>query len=160
MKTLMKKTKLSLAMIALFASAGLGSTAALAGDTASVAVSATVTGNCKFNSGGAVSFALDPSATADATGTVTQPAFWCTKGSSFTLSDDDGINESGVGARRMKHATLAEYIPYSFAYTTSGTGTGKGTPITMDIASTVGNADFVNASAGAYADTVTLTINP
>lgn len=160
MKTSMKKTRLSLTMIALCAAAGISSTAALAADTASVAVSATVSGNCKFNSGGAVSFTLDPSATADAAGTVTQPAFWCTKGSSFTLSDDDGANESGVGAQRMKHATLAEYIPYSFAYTTSGTGTGKGTPITLDISSTVVNANFVNASAGAYADTVTLTINP
>lgn len=159
MKTSMKKTRLSLAMIALCAAAGFSSTAALAGDTASVAVSATVSGSCKFNSGGAVSFTLDPSATADATGTVTQPAFWCTKGTAYTLSDDDGINDSG-GAQRMKHATLAEYTPYSFAYTTSGTGTGKGTPITLDITSTVVNANFVNASAGAYADTVTLTITP
>lgn len=160
MKTLYKKSKLSLAMLALFLTTGIGSTTALAAGTASVAVSAAVSGNCKFNSGGAVSFVLDPSSASDATGTVTQPAFWCTKGSSYTLSDDDGVNESGVGAQRMKHATLAEYIPYTFAYTASGTGTGKGTPITLDIASTVVNADFVNASAGAYADTVTLTITP
>lgn len=160
MKTLMTKRKLALAMVALFAAAGIGSTAALAGDTASVAVSAAVSGSCKFNSGGAVSFVLDPASTGDATGTITQPAFWCTKGTSFSISDDDGVNESGVGAQRMKHATLAEYIPYSFAYTATGTGTGKGTPITMNIASTVVNADFVNASAGAYADTVTLTITP
>lgn len=158
MKTLFTKSKLSLAMLALCA--GIGSTPALAGDTASVAVSAAVSGSCKFNSGGAVSFVLDPASTSDATGTVTQPAFWCTKGSAYSLSDDDGVNESGIGAQRMKHATLAEYIPYTFAYTTSGTGTGKGTPITLDIASTVVNSNFVNASAGAYADTVTLTITP
>lgn len=159
MKSLFTKTKLSLAMLALCA-AGFGGTSALAGDTASVAVSAAVSGSCKFNSGGAVSFVLDPASTSDATGTVTQPAFWCTKGTAYSLSDDDGVNESGVGAQRMKHATLAEYIPYTFAYTTSGSGTGKGTPITLDIASTVVNANFVNASAGAYADTVTLTVTP
>lgn len=159
MKTLIKKSKLSLAMIALFASVGFGSTSALA-DTASVAVSAAVTGNCKFNSGGSVSFTLDPASSSDAAGTVTQPKFWCTKGTAYTLSDDDGLNESGVGARRMLHASLTEYIPYTFAYTTSGTGIGKGTPITLDILSTVVNASFINASAGAYADTVTLTITP
>lgn len=164
MKTLMKKTKktkLPLAMIVLCTAAGFGSTSALAADTSSVAVSAAVSGNCKFNSGGAVSFTLDPSSAADATGTVTQPAFWCTKGTAYTLTDDDGINELVAGAQRMKHATiLTEFIPYSFAYTTSGAGTGKGTPITMNITSTVLNADYVNAAAGNYADTVTLTINP
>lgn len=158
MKTVFTKSKVSLAMLALCAAAGIGSTSALAGDTASVAVSAAVSGSCKFNSGGAVSFVLDPTSTSDATGTVTQPAFWCTKGTAYSLSDDDGLNESG--AQRMKHTSLAEYIPYTFTYTTSGTGTGKGTPITLDIVSTVVNANFVNASAGDYVDTVTLTITP
>lgn len=155
----MKTLKKNVLVVALCAAGVIGSTAALAGDTATVAVSATVVGTCKFNSGGAVSFSLDPASTSDATGTVTQPAFWCTKNASYSITDDHGLYVSG-GAQRMKHATLLEYIPYSFTYTTSGTGTGKGTPITINIASTVVNANFINASAGAYADTVTLTIAP
>lgn len=135
---------------------------ALAADTATVAVSANVTGTCKFNSGGSVSFTLDPSSSSDATGTVTQPAFWCTKGASYTITDDKGINEAvaGTAPRRMKHATLTEYIPYAFSYTASGSGTGKTSPISLDISASVANADFVNASAGSYADTVTLSITP
>lgn len=161
MKSVIMKSKLSLAVIALCAAGVIGSTAALAGGTTTVAVSAAVTGNCKFNSGGAVSFTLDPASTIDATGSVTQPAFWCTKKVSYGITDDSGVHELVAGARRMQHATdLVEFIPYSFTYTATGLGTGKGTPITMNIASTVLNADFINASAGAYADTVILTIAP
>ncbi len=154
----MKRIRIGL-VGALCAAGILGSSAALAGDTATVAVSATVVGVCKFNSGGTVSFTLDPSAGGNVNGTVSQPQFWCTKGASYTISDDDGLNESGT-THQMKHASLAEYIPYSFSYTASGTGTGPGTPINMNIASTVASADYLNASAGSYADTVTLTIAP
>lgn len=154
----MKTLKKSALVVALCAAGVIGSTAALA-DTATVAVSASVTGVCKFNGGGTVSFTLDPTSSADATGTVTQPTFWCTKGVSATLSDDTGLYLSG-GSKRMKLSSAAEYIPYAFTYTTTGTGTGKSTPITMNIASTVVNANFINATAGAYADTVTLTIAP
>lgn len=154
----MKFGKLGL-VAALCASGFLGSNLALAGDTATVAVSATVVGTCKFNSGGTLDFTLDPSVGGAVSGTVSQPQFWCTKGASYSLSDDNGLNESGT-THRMKHASLAEYIPYSFAYTASGTGTGPGTPINMDIAAQVLAADYLNASAGSYADTVTLTITP
>ncbi len=132
---------------------------AMAADTASVAVSATVAGTCKFNAGGTLSFTLDPSTGGAVTGTVSQPTFWCTKGATYTLSDDDGLNPSGT-THRMKHATLNEYIPYSFTYTASGTGLGNGNPVTMNIASTVAEADYMDVPAGSYSDTVTLTINP
>lgn len=135
---------------------------AVAADTATVTVSANVVGTCKFNSGGSVSFTLDPTSATNATGTVTQPEFWCTKGASYSITDDKGVNEAvaGTAPRRMVHATLTEYIPYSFAYTASGTGTGKTSPITLDISASVVNSDFVNASAGNYGDTVTLSITP
>jgi len=132
---------------------------ALAGDTATVNVSANVVGTCKFNSGGTVTFSLDPSVGGNVNGTITQPQFWCTKNASYTITDDNGANESGT-THRMLHASLTEYIPYGFSYTTGGTGTGPSTPITMDIASSVAAADYLNASAGNYSDTVTLTIAP
>ncbi len=153
----MKKRMMVLAMV-------LGLVVGLAGvsvaaDTATVDVSATVTGVCKFSSGGSITFALDPSVGTDVSGTVTQPIFWCTKGASYTITDDNGVNKSGT-TYRVKHATLAEYIPYSFTYTSTGTGTGKTATITMNIASTITGANYTNASAGSYADTVTLSINP
>ncbi len=131
----------------------------VAGDTATVSVSATVVGTCKFTSGGSISFTLDPSVGGNVNGTVTQPTFWCTKGASYNITDDDGLYESGT-THRMKHETLTEYIPYSFTYTATGTGNGPSNSITMNISSTVLALDYLNASAGSYSDTVTLTIAP
>jgi spore coat protein U-like protein len=129
-------------------------------DTATVGVSATVlAGSCRFNSGGTVSFTLDPSTGGNVAGTVTQPRFRCSRNAYYAISDDNGLHESGI-THRMKHTALNEYIPYSFTYTTSGAGLGNGNPVTMDIASTVAEADYMDVPAGSYNDTVTLTINP
>ncbi len=128
-----------------------------AADTQTVTVSATVVGTCKFNSGGSITFTLDPSVGGNVNGTVTQPQFWCTKNASYTITDDDGLNESGT-THRLTNGS--EYIPYSFSYTATGTGQGRTSPITMNITSTILEADYINASAGLYTDTVTLTINP
>lgn len=156
----MKFNKLGL-ISALCVSSLLGNTTALAGDTANVAVSASVTGTCKFNSGGSIAFTLDPTSAAAATGVVTNPAFWCTKGTSYTVTDNSGLYAAS-GARRLRHSTiLTEFIPYTFSYTATGSGTGKTTPITLTLGSaSVANVDFVNAAAGPYADTVILTIAP
>lgn len=149
------KRILLIVAIAMIALSGVAS----ASDTATVTVSATVAGTCKFLSGGSVSFSLDPSVGGNVTGTVTQPTFWCTKGTNYTITDDDGGYESGT-THRMKHETLTEYIPYSFTYTSTGTGTGRTATLTMNIASSVAAADYLDASAGNYSDTVTLTITP
>lgn len=153
----MKKSLLAMVAVALVSMAG----AAMAGDTTTVAVSATVVGTCKFTAGGTIPFGnLDPSVGTDQTPAVTQPTFWCTKGAGYTISDDAGLYDTGPLARRMKHGTLAEYIPYSFTYTATGTGAGPASVLTMNIASTVLGADYANVSAGVYSDTVTLTIAP
>ncbi len=131
---------------------------AMAAGTQTVAVTATVTGVCQFLTGGAINFTLDPSVGGNVNGTVTQPTFWCTNGTTYTITDNGGLYNS-AGTRRMLHGT-ADYIPYSFTYTASAAGAGRTVTLTMDIASTVVGADYVNAAAGAYADTVTLTINP
>lgn len=146
-----------LCIFALVAMAGIP-TLSLAAGTTTVNVSATVVGTCQFNSGGSVTFTLDPSVGGDVVGTVTQPQFWCTKNATYTITDDNGLNASGT-THRMKDAGT-NYIPYSFTYTTTGTGQGKTSPITMDISASVLEADYINAPAGTYTDTVTLTINP
>jgi spore coat protein U-like protein len=131
---------------------------AMALDTNNLAVSAVVTGTCRFNSTGAMGFGnLDPALATDATATATTQ-FWCTKGASYTLSNDNGLNFSG--GLRMKHSVLAEYMPYSISYTAAGTGAGKTTPVSVNISGTIANANYVDASEGNYADTVVLTINP
>jgi spore coat protein U-like protein len=135
---------------------------AMAAGSQTVGVSATVLGVCQFLTGGTVAFGtLDPSIGGNINGTVTQPTFWCTRGTSYTITDDSGLHELVAGSPRMVSGTSpTDFIPYSFTYTATGTGSGRGTPINMNIASTVVAADYLNALAGAYADTVTLTINP
>jgi spore coat protein U-like protein len=100
------RTKQLFAVIATVAFAG----GAFAADSATVDVSATVVGVCKYSTNtGSVSFTLDPSVGGPVNGTLSQPAFWCTKGTGYTITDDNGLNESGT-THRMKHATAAEYI--------------------------------------------------
>ncbi len=157
----MKKTArialTALAAIAVLVPAG----SAMANDTATVTVTANVVGTCKFSvAAGAVAFGdLDPATPTDKDGVVTQPVFWCTRGASYTISDDNGLNEAGT-THRMRQGALDEYIPYSFSYTATGTGAGPQSPVTMSIAAQVLGTDYAGALAGAYSDTVTLTINP
>jgi spore coat protein U-like protein len=154
-----------LAFVALFGVAlqGLISTPqGLAGDNATVNVTANVVGTCKFTTDSAtLDFGnLDPAVGSDVTKN-TSLEFWCTKNATYTVTDDDGLYETGTDQNRMKHATLAEYIPYSFSYTpTTGSGAGKDSPLTLNISGTVLGSDYINASAGSYSDTVTMTISP
>ena len=152
----MKKFVLAAIVLVIVAMAG----SAMALDTQTVAVSANVVGVCQFLTGGTMQFTLDPSVGGDVTGTATQPTFWCTRGTTYTITDNNGLH-FGAGSRRMQHATSAtDFIPYSFTYTATNTGSGRNTTLTMDLASTVVAADYLDALAGNYADTVTLTINP
>ncbi len=150
----MKKVLLLLALVTV----GLIPSLTFAAGTTTVTVSATVVGTCKFDSGGSISFTLDPSVGGNVNGTVIQPQFWCTKNASYTITDDDGLNEVGT-THRMADGT-GNFIPYSFNYTSTGTGLGRTSPITMNITATVLEADYINEAAGTYTDTVTLSINP
>jgi spore coat protein U-like protein len=154
----MVKRIILIVAIAMIAFSGL----ALAGDTNTVTVNANVVGTCKFNSAAStLGFGgLDPSSGL-AVNASTSTTFWCTKGASYSIGDNDGQYESGLNANRMKHTTLNEYIAYDFGYTpTSGTGSGPSTSITLDISGRVEFAAYQNASEGDYSDQVILTITP
>ena len=127
-----------------------------------VTVTANVQGTCRFTSSGTVSFVLDPATGGVVNGTVSNPTFWCTRGLDYTITDDDGLYETGVGERQMEHtdSLITEYIPYSFSYATAGTGNGANNPTTLVITASVAAVDYMDATAGNYSDTVTLTINP
>lgn len=140
---------------------GIGS-AVIAEDTANIAVTANVVGTCRFLSGATLDFgALDPSSNSDVNAS-TSTTFWCTRNVSYSITDDDGLYESGSNANRMQHSSITtEYIPYSFSYSPAlGTGNGPTTPITLTISGTVTFANYQNAAAGDYADTVVLSITP
>jgi len=136
---------------------------AIAADTNNVTVTANVVGTCRFNSAtSALAFgALDPSSGAPATATAA-PTFWCTRNATYSVTDDDGLHEVAVDGNRMEHTgTAGNFIAYGFSYNpTTGSGLGRTTPITLNISGTVAFADYQNAMAGDYADTVVISINP
>jgi spore coat protein U-like protein len=136
---------------------------AFAADTNTVTVTANVVGTCRFNSAtSTLAFgSLDPGVGGDVNAS-TSTTFWCTRNASYSISDDDGLHASGPNANRMEHTTTAgEFIPYTFSYTpATGTGNGRTSPITLDISGTVTFANYQNAAAGDYADTVVLSITP
>lgn len=154
----MKKFMVILAAMAIFISL---SSVAMAGDTQDVLVTAQITGTCQFNSAIDVAFGtLDQTSAADATATGSV-VFWCTKNATFLLSDEanSGV-EDGAFSGTMSNGTGGT-IAYTLAYdNTSGSGQGKTSPITSTITGTIANADYVDAEAGNYTDTVTFTIAP
>jgi len=153
----MKKYAITLISIAAFLWGGV----ALGADSNTLTVSASVTGGCRFSSGtSTLNFGtLDQSSAADASATGSTQ-FWCTRNASYTISANNGLYYDT--SRRMRHATEAtEYIPYNLTFTpTTGTGAGKTSPVTLSLNGTITNANYVNAIAGNYADTVTLSITP
>jgi len=153
----MRKSMAVLIALAVFAAGG----AAWAAGSNTLTVNASVTGTCKFSSAtSTLSFgALDPSSAADGTGSTTTN-FWCTKGvNTDAITNDSGLNFSGKN--RMKDAVSGEFIPYTLALLKDGlANSGPGAPRTLTISGTVLNADYTGKSAGNYADTVILSINP
>lgn len=154
----MKKSMAVFIALALLAAGG----AAWALDTNTLTVSASVTGTCKFQAPKTSTLdfgSLDPSNPVLVNGSGTTQ-FWCTKGvSTDAITADLGANPSGT-TRRMA-GPGGDFIPYSLVLTpVAGVNAGPASPRTLTIAGSVLAADYTGVSAGNYADTVTLTINP
>lgn len=159
--------KLKLATLGLLSAGVLSVTPAFAASTThTLSVSATVTGNCRFNDAGPTAVtiansgaAIDPTVAVDATGTA-NVSFRCTTGTTSAITANNGANFSG--SRRVAQGGVS-FMPYALALAGAaqvGTGHGAGQDKTLGVTATIVQADFVNAAAGAYADTVTLTITP
>lgn len=163
----MKRNLLTLTL----AAAGLlvGTGAFAASSTHDLAVSASVTGTCKFeNASGATlaighgGAAIDPSSSANAVGS-TSVNWNCTKNTALgSIVAGNGNNFSG-GSRRVSNGGT-EYMAYSLtlgagcAAATSGTGFSSWQ--SCAVAGEILPAAFQNAAAGSYSDTVQLTIAP
>jgi spore coat protein U-like protein len=135
---------------------------AMAADTNTLTVQANVIGTCKFSTAtSTLGFgALDPSSSSGASASTTVD-FWCTKNATYTITAGNGAHYLAPN-RRMQHATIpTEFIPYSLTPSpTSGSGSGKTTPITLTLNGSIANVDYVNANVGNYSDTVALSITP
>lgn len=148
---------------------------AVAGGTHVISVSASVTGVCKIvDATSTLAFgALNPATGGTVNAVWSGGKFSCTKGTSYTITSDDGLWESASGGAsnrmRLTGATGAgctnayECIRYTLTSATSGTGLGIGggaNDISFAVTGQTLIADYVNASVGSYADTVTLTVSP
>jgi len=138
--------------------------AAWAVDTNTLTVRASVVGTCKFEvpKTSTLDFgALDPSVAVDkSVSTTTQ--FWCTKGVvTGPFTSGQGLYFDST-KNNMRDTASGDVIPYTIDSLTpdANPNVGPGTTRTLTIAGTVLATDYTGKSAGTYADTVTLTINP
>lgn len=148
---------LFLAGLANFAQAGNGS----------MAVSAVVPSknNCKFDAGAAIlPFGnIDPSSVSNAIATMTR-TFSCNGAAplaTFSISAGDGLHATGPGARRMQHTTIpTEFMAYALSLSPASATVSKGSVQTLTVTGTIQPFEFQNVRAGAYQDTVVITLAP
>ena len=151
------------AVAKVFALAAIAATSGLApAATQDLTLSATVTAQCKFTSAATnMGFgSVDPSLPGPIPGVLGTPVTYkCTKGHTpGTVSASVGLNTSN----RMKHATSSEYIPYTLTIGAAPAGSGFGSTQdkTLPVTASIAAADYENVTAGAYSDTVVLTVSP
>ena len=131
---------------------------AAAADSTTLAVTATVTGLCKFSATSTpLAFgAVDPSLTVDKVVTA-NVLYKCTKGTASA-----GVTATGGTARTMT-GPAASTMGYTLGFsggTSTGTGFGSGQDLTLVVTGTITAAQYQNATAGAYSENVTLNITP
>lgn len=155
------------ALLATAAIAGaLLAVSADAANTGTMTLSATVLSKnvCRFSSTAtALNFGnIDPTSLAPVT--VTLSLSYRCNGSdpvaTWSVGSDDGLHETGPGQPRMQHTTNAAfYLPYSLSFPASGTAP-RNVNQTMTVTGTIAPANFAAAIAGAYSDTLVLSILP
>jgi hypothetical protein len=158
----MKSIHTALAKAAVLAVLAAAAGTVAAAGTQNLNVTATVTGTCKFSSA-VQTFGfgtLDPSAAVLTSGSGAAVTYRCTKGTAATgVTADNGAHFSA--SRRMTNGT--DFIPYSLSIaggTQTGLGFGTGNDLSITLTGSVLAADYVNVSAGSYADVVVLSITP
>jgi spore coat protein U-like protein len=148
----MKQNRIAHAVaVVLLASA---SGAAFASDSQSLTVTATVSAVCKFVAVPAISFTIDPSLTGNQTGNATV-TYKCTNGQSPTFATGAGT----LTGRTLTFGAATMAYDLSVSGATAGDGF-SGAAQSMTLTATVGQAAYQDAVAGAYTETLSLTVNP
>jgi spore coat protein U-like protein len=112
-----------------------------------------VTGKCDIvTSPGAMDFTIDPAGGTFTANVTASPVIKCTKSHPYTVAC------TSTNTFNLKQGTTL--IPYTFTCPAdgSGLGYGAGNNITMAIGGSVTSA-ALDAPAGSYSDTVTITVN-
>jgi len=133
---------------------------ASAADSTSLAVSATIIGTCKFSAAStplAFGGAIDPSGSATLSPTASV-LYKCTKNTA-------SLGITGTAGAHTMNTTPANATPLSYTLaisgdTSTGLGFGAGNDLTATVTGTMTQAQYQNAIAGSYSDTVTLNITP
>jgi hypothetical protein len=134
----------------------------VAGDTATLAVSAVVSGTCRFTTGTFnMNFGtLDPAVASNQTQN-TALSYKCTKNAAATSFSFDGDAASPASVN-ITNGT--DNIPVALSWTapaTQGSGFGAGsTAITMTVTGDILATDYENASAGNYTRNVAVVVAP
>ena len=135
---------------------------AFAGDTATLAVTATVSGTCKFTTGTFnMSFGtLDPAAAANQAQS-TALTYKCTKGTAASSFTFDG---AAVSPASVNITNGTDNIPVSLSWTApaaTGTGFGAGsTAISMTVDGAILGTSYANVSSGVYSKNVAVVVAP
>ena len=154
-------------VIAAVAAAPVAATASTA--TTSFMVTATVLNVCTVTATPLAFISYDPTAAGndDASTTI---AVVCTLSTPYTVRLSQGVNGSSVTARKMVRTLGSELLPYAL-YRDSGhtqnwgitdgtdTASGTGNGLTQNISVFGRIAPGASVPAGAYTDTVTVTVN-
>ena len=121
---------------------------------------------CSFNSPPAtLAFGnLDPGVGTDVVVSTTV-TFRCTGAGPnpvlFSLTDDDGLYETGLNANRMRNDTfLTEFLPYSLTFNPASGSVNKNVTLTVTVSGTARGINYRDASVGGYSDTITVTVAP
>lgn len=141
--------KMKLAVLGLVGVLAAGN--ALAANSATLTVSATVDEVCTF----AVGPYTMPFGTIDPTDGGTDPGaatltYTCTNGTTFTLDDVSGEHTFATGPGTLKYNIAA------YTLTTVGTGAAQ----TLNLIGSISSIQKATAAAGSYSDTLTININP
>ena len=148
---------------------GLAPQAALAGvysHPINVSLAILSKSTCQFNNPATATLdfgTLNPLSPTDVSVSTTV-SFVCRGSSSvatYSVSDDDGLHESGPGLPRMQHtATPTAFLPYLLTLSPSTGSAPKNVDQILTVTGTILGTDYRSAIAGNYSDTVTISIQP
>lgn len=140
----------------------LGSQAQAAGNH-TISVTAQVQGKCTFNTASSsTTITVDPTAGGNSIGSQTV-LFRCSKGTTSTMSFV--AQNAGGTATTGNLLGGTDTLAYSYGVggTSSaqlGTGLGAGQDKTLTVGVTISNVAAQSVAAGAYTDTIAVTLNP
>ena len=145
------------------------STATAGSIAPTVAVTGTVSGLCKVNAAGVMSFTIsDPSVAGPIAATVsTDASIYCTKNSPYTVTAlSTNAGGSAAACSTGITGTLKDSSGDTMSYTftcganSTGSGFGSGNFKSLGIGGSIASAAYINAPvSSSYADTITITIS-